>query len=79
MNGFLWDLGVKHWELFHSKICMVVPTISVYFTAMANGNSKMFNTSDLWSYIERGGLEPVNVIDGLGYAHSLIECMKKDA
>ncbi len=63
----------------YSAASFDVAQTSVYFTAMANGNSKMFNTSDLWSYIERGGLEPVNVIDGLGYAHSLIECMKKDA
>ncbi len=52
---------------------------SVYFTAMANGNSKMFNTEDLFSYIGEGGLEIVSVTDGLGYAHSLIECRRRPA
>ncbi|MDE7128606.1 MAG: class I SAM-dependent methyltransferase, partial [Bacteroidales bacterium] len=47
---------------------------SVYFTAMANGNSKMFNTDDLWSYIGAAGLRVDKVTDGLGYGHSLIEC-----
>lgn len=51
-----------------------VAQTSVYFTAMANGNSKMFNTEDLWSCIGRGGLKIEKVTDGLGYAHSLIEC-----
>lgn len=51
---------------------------SVYFTAMANGNSKMFNSEDLMSYIRESGLEPVSIADGLGYARSLIECTKSD-
>ena len=47
---------------------------SVYFTAMANGNSKMFNTPDLLSYIASAGLRVVNITDSIGYGHSLIEC-----
>ena len=47
---------------------------SAYFTAMANGCSKMFSTEDLLESLGEGGLEPVNITDGLGYAHSLIEC-----
>lgn len=50
---------------------------SVYFTAMANGNSKMFSTEDLFSDIARAGLEVVNVTDGIGYGHSLVECAVK--
>ncbi|MGN0189132.1 MAG: methyltransferase [Candidatus Cryptobacteroides sp.] len=50
---------------------------SVYFTAMANGNSKMFSTEDLSADIARAGLEIVNVTDGIGYGHSLIECAVK--
>lgn len=50
---------------------------SVYFTAMANGNSKMFSTEDLFSDIARAGLEVINVTDGIGYGHSLVECAVK--
>ena len=48
---------------------------SVYFTVMANGNSKMFNTEDLSRCINRAGLTIDRVTDGLGYAHSLFECV----
>lgn len=47
---------------------------SVYFTAMANGNSKMFNSEDLCRLICAGGLEVERIVDGLGYAHSLFCC-----
>ncbi|MCM1501540.1 MAG: methyltransferase domain-containing protein [Bacteroidales bacterium] len=64
----LWDRQKYHAASFD------LAQTSVYFTAMANGNSKMFSTADLWSYIGQGGLEVEKVTDGLGYAHSLIEC-----
>ena len=49
---------------------------SVYFTAMANGNSKMFYSEDLFGMIRKSGLEVVEVIDGLVFGHSLIKCGK---
>ena len=49
---------------------------SVYFTAMANGNSKMFYSEDLFRMIRKSGLEVAEVIDGLGFGHSLIKCGK---
>ena len=52
-----------------------VAQTSVYFTAMANGNSKMFGTEDLKGCIGRAGLRIDRVTDGLGYAHSILECV----
>ena len=49
---------------------------SVYFTAMANGNSKLFFTPDLESLIDRSGLKIVSMQDALGFGHTLIECVK---
>ena len=49
--------------------------ISLYFTVMANGNSKMFSLEDLSSYIAEAGLEILTVHDGIGFGHSIIECM----
>ena len=49
---------------------------SVYFTAMANGNSKMFFSKDLEKMIESSGLKIDEIKDGLGYGHSLIKCSK---
>lgn len=46
---------------------------SLYFTAIANGNSKMYNTEDLRLCIEKAGLEIEEIIDGLGRGHSIIK------
>lgn len=50
---------------------------SLYFTAIANGNSKMYNTEDLQFCIESAGLEIENIYDGLGQGHSIIVCKLK--
>lgn len=50
---------------------------SVYFTAMANGNSKMFFSEDLARMIEDAGLKIDAIYDGLGYGHSLICCISR--
>ena len=45
---------------------------SLYFTAMANGNSKMYNTADLQSCIDEAGLEIEQIHDHLGMGHSIV-------
>ena len=39
---------------------------SLYFTAIANGNSKMYNTEDMQVCIEQAGLKIEEIYDGLG-------------
>ena len=51
---------------------------SLYFTAIANGNSKMYNTEDLESCINEAGLEIEQIHDHLGQGHSIIVCKKKE-
>ncbi|ROS80581.1 SAM-dependent methyltransferase [Muribaculaceae bacterium Isolate-042 (Harlan)] len=46
---------------------------SLYFTAIANGNSKMYNTEDLAECIKKAGLEIEKIYDGLGQGHSIIK------
>jgi len=53
-----------------------ITNTSPYFTAMANGCSKMFNTKDLFAYIEKAGLEVEKCYDNLGFSHSLVKCKK---
>lgn len=50
---------------------------SLYFTAIANGNSKMYNTEDLTECISRAGLEIEEIYDNLGQGHSIIKVKKK--
>ncbi len=50
---------------------------SVYFTAMANGNSKMYYSGDMERCVDCAGLEVEEVVDGLGFGHSIMICRKK--
>lgn len=47
---------------------------SLYFAAIANGNSKMYHSEDLIRLIETAGLQVEKIYDGLGQGHSIIVC-----
>ncbi|MDO5059360.1 MAG: methyltransferase [Neisseria sp.] len=49
---------------------------SLYFTAMANGNSKIYHSEDMIRCAEAAGLRVENIRDGLGLGHSILECRK---
>ncbi len=62
----------------YETAAMCLTLTSVYFTAMANGNSKMFHSDDLQRMIERVGLQIVTIHDHLGKGgHSIVICKKK--
>ena len=48
--------------------------ISLYFTAIANGNSKMYHSDDLVRLVEKAGLHVEAIHDFLGLGHSVLEC-----
>lgn len=50
---------------------------SLYFTTMANGNSKMYHSDDMTRCVETAGLEVVKIHDGLGLGHSIMICKRK--
>ena len=49
---------------------------SLYFTALANGNSKMYNTEDMEQCIREAGLEIEHIHDYLGQGHSILVVRK---
>ncbi|WP_413282778.1 methyltransferase [Vibrio sp. MA40-2] len=49
---------------------------SLYFTAMANGNSRFYMSYDFLPLIELAGLKILSVQDNIGLGHSLIHCNK---
>lgn len=57
-----------------SAYCLI--NTSPYFTALANGKSKMFNFDELAGCIEAAGLRISKVHDNIGFCHSLIVCEK---
>ena len=52
--------------------------ISLYFTALANGNSKMYYSDDMARCVETAGLRVKTIHDGLGLGHSIMQCVKVD-
>ncbi|MCD4812463.1 class I SAM-dependent methyltransferase [bacterium] len=50
---------------------------SPYFTAMANGNSRMYRYSEMERFIMSAGLKIEAVHDHLGMSHTLIHCKRK--
>jgi len=51
---------------------------SVYFTCMANGNSRMFHSADLAPLLADAGLAVEAEHDGLGIGHTLLVCRPVD-
>ncbi len=50
---------------------------SIYFTALANGNSQMYDSRVFKQCIYDAGFEIVEQTDGIGLSHSLLKCRKK--
>ena len=56
---------------------MSLTMTSLYFTALANGNSKMYNTDDMTRLIQEAGLTIETIHDRIGNGgHSIIVCKK---
>jgi hypothetical protein len=51
---------------------------SLYFTAVANGNSQMFHSKDILKVIEKAGFIVDEMHDIIGMSHTLIKCKKKN-
>ena len=64
----LWDK-----QRFETSAYCIINT-SPYFTAMANGYSKMFNSTDMIDYIHKAGLEVIDEIDNIGICQSILIC-----
>ena len=64
----LWDKQMVEAGAF----CII--NTSPYFTAMANGYSKMFNSWDMIEYIKKAGLQLEEEIDNVGICQSILIC-----
>ena len=54
-----------------------VQQTSIYFTALANGNSQMYDSRIFIEAVKAGGFEVYEDIDGIGLSHTLLKCRKK--
>ncbi len=55
----------------------ILEATSLYFTTMANGNSKMYKASEFIELIDRAGLTLVEDINQIGENHTILVCKKK--
>lgn len=58
-----------------AALCLTLT--SLYFTAIANGNSKMYHSEDMIKYAEEAGLVVEEIVDNLGQGHSIMICKIK--
>ena len=49
---------------------------SLYFTCLANGNSRMYHSTDMCRLIEKAGLKIMESTDHIGVSHTLVRCRK---
>ena len=69
-------------SLSHSPFTLVPKTSersklpSLYFTAMANGNSKMYRAGEMYECIMKAGLKVEEDIDNVGEFHTILTCVK---
>ena len=59
-----------------AALCLTMT--SLYFTALANGNSKMYNTEDMEYCIRQAGLEIETIHDHVGQGHSILVVKVKE-
>lgn len=59
-----------------ASLCLTMT--SVYFTVMANGNSKMYHSDDMERLITNAGMEVVAVHDNIGQGHTILEVKLKN-
>ncbi|MGM0409003.1 MAG: SAM-dependent methyltransferase, partial [Bacteroidota bacterium] len=50
---------------------------SLYFTAMANGSSRMYHSEDMKKLVNKAGLQIEEITDNLGISHTLLKCKKQ--
>lgn len=55
-----------------AALCLTLT--SLYFTAIANGNSKMYHSEDMERLVKESGLEVETIHDYLGQGHSILVC-----
>ncbi|MEN8224527.1 MAG: class I SAM-dependent methyltransferase [Bacteroidota bacterium] len=49
---------------------------SLYFTCMANGNSRMYHSEDMYKLVGEAGLRLVEMIENIGVSHTILRCKK---
>ncbi len=57
-----------------AKFCLDMT--SLYFTAMANGNSRMYPSQEFYQLIERAGLKIIEIFSNVRLNHTILKCQR---
>lgn len=49
---------------------------SLYFTCVANGNSRMYHSEDMVRLVNEAGLEVVEMLEDIGVSHTILRCKR---
>ena len=77
-DGFVFIME-PYWDLQKYEIAaFCLQQTSVYFTAMANGNSQMYSAKTFFRCIHEAGLEITEQVDNIGLSQTLLKCKKRN-
>jgi SAM-dependent methyltransferase len=73
-GGRLWILELFWDRQRFEAAAFSLQQTSLYFTCVANGNSQMYESKVFLALLPRAGLDVMQVTDGIGGYHTLLEC-----
>jgi hypothetical protein len=76
-NSFMYILELFWDRQQYDASTYCLNATSLYFTCLANGNSRMYHSEDLIALIQEAGFEIVEEFNNLGISHTLVKCRKK--
>ncbi len=66
------------WDLQRFEVAaFCLHQTSLYFTALANGNSQMYSAETFLKCVHDAGFEIIKQVDGIGLSQTLLTCRKK--
>ena len=75
-NGFIYILEAYWDKQRFEAAAFCLQQTSVYFTALANGNSQMYHSEIFKAAVLKAGFEIVEETDNIGLSHTLWKCKK---
>ncbi|MEP6846381.1 MAG: methyltransferase [Panacibacter sp.] len=76
-DGFVYILEAYWNKQRFEAAAFCLQQTSVYFTALANGNSQMYHSEIFKAAVLKAGFEIVEETDNIGLSHTLWKCRKK--
>jgi len=76
-NGAIYILETYWDRQKYEAAAFSLQMTSLYFTAIANGNSQMYHSKNMIKCVHAAGLYVEEDTDGLGVVHTLFRCRKK--